>query len=365
MLLSGLILGMIALAIVAEAVTVALIDWQNYTGYRETIIAIISLIIVYIISRTHRLQLAVTLTIVVSVMAGLINGLMDPREVISGMLDYLIVPLWVGSLYISLKRLVQLIVVTLFGLLLVPLLNPSVAFNTIIVGPFCFLLITSILLLLITHYRNRLEQDRRAELDSLVVQVQRTNHDLFHAYDETIAAWSRILDLRDKETEGHSRRVAELTLRMARAYMGDNVDLVHIRRGALLHDIGKMGVPDRILLKEGPLDDQEWALMRMHPVYAYEMLQPITYLHPALDIPYCHHEKWDGSGYPRGLRGSEIPLAARIFAMVDVWDALTADRPYRAAWSRDRARAYIREQAGKHFDPDLVEPFLKLLEQQP
>jgi Response regulator containing a CheY-like receiver domain and an HD-GYP domain len=138
-------------------------------------------------------------------------------------------------------------------------------------------------------------------------------------------------------------------------------ELVHIHRGALLHDIGKMGIPDAILLKPGPLDEKEWAIMRTHPTLAVELLRPIAFLAPALDIPWCHHEKWDGTGYPRGLRGEEIPLPARIFAVVDVYDALTSDRPYRAAWSQERALAYIREQAGRHFDPRVVEVFEQVI----
>lgn len=142
----------------------------------------------------------------------------------------------------------------------------------------------------------------------------------------------------------------------------DAAQLAHVRRGALLHDIGKMGIPDAILLKPGPLTDEEWAIMHRHPQYAYEMLHPVQYLRPALEIPYCHHEKWDGSGYPRGLKGEEIPLSARIFAVADVWDALTSDRPYRPAWPQARALAYIREQAGKHFDPQVVRVFFEVIE---
>jgi len=162
----------------------------------------------------------------------------------------------------------------------------------------------------------------------------------------------------DKETEGHTQRVEKITLRIAKSMGIKNEELVQIRRGALLHDIGKMGIPDHILLKPGPLSDEEWVIMRKHPVYAYELLSPIAFLKPALDIPYCHHEKWDGSGYPRGLKGEQIPLAARIFAIVDVWDALRSDRPYRAAWPEMKTMEYIREQAGTHFDPAIVELFL-------
>ncbi len=194
--------------------------------------------------------------------------------------------------------------------------------------------------------------------------LQRSNLELSLAYDATIEGWSHALDLRDKETEGHTLRVTEITLRLAQAMGISEEELVHLRRGALLHDIGKMGVPDSILLKPGPLTDEEWVIMRRHPTYAYEMLAPINYLHPALDIPYCHHEKWDGTGYPRGLTGEQIPLAARLFAIVDVWDALRSDRPYRAAWPEAKVREYLREQAGTHFDPQVVEMFLAL-EQRP
>jgi PAS domain S-box-containing protein len=191
--------------------------------------------------------------------------------------------------------------------------------------------------------------------------LQHANLELVLAYDATIEGWSRALDLRDKETEGHTQRVTELTLQLARA-MGafGEAALVHIRRGALLHDIGKMGIPDGILLKAGPLTAEEWAIMRKHPQYAYDMLSPISYLRPALDIPYCHHEKWDGTGYPHGLKGEQIPLAARVFAMVDVWDALRSDRPYRQSWPEAQVLEYIKAQAGKHFDPKVVEAFLRL-----
>jgi len=181
------------------------------------------------------------------------------------------------------------------------------------------------------------------------------------AYDATIEGWSRAMDLRDEETEYHTQRVTSMVLELARAAgMGDE-ELVHVRRGALLHDIGKIGVPDHILLKPGKLTEEEWEVMRQHPVYAYEFLSPIEYLRPALDIPYCHHEKWDGTGYPRGLKGEEIPLAARLFAVVDVWDALRSDRPYRKAWSEAQTLTHIRSQSGKHFDPRAVDLFFQML----
>ncbi len=188
--------------------------------------------------------------------------------------------------------------------------------------------------------------------------LQSSNTDLILAYENTLAGWASALELRDKETEGHTRRVANLTARLAQAVGINPAELIHIHRGALLHDIGKMGIPDSIVLKPGPLTEAEWVIMRKHPEYAFDMISPISYLQQALDIPYCHHEKWDGTGYPRKLKGEQIPLAARVFAVVDVWDALTSDRPYRKAWPEDKARAYLREQAGKHFDPGMVKVFL-------
>ena len=195
---------------------------------------------------------------------------------------------------------------------------------------------------------------------ALFNNLQRSNTGLQRAYDATIEGWARALDLRDHETEGHSRRVTMLTEQLAVAMGVPDEQLVHVRRGALLHDIGKMGVPDYILLKPGPLSDDEWMIMRQHPVYAYEMLSPIEYLRRALDIPYCHHEKWDGSGYPRGLMGEQIPLAVRLFSVVDVWDALCSDRPYRRAWPADRVREYIGAQSGRHFDPAVVAAFMAM-----
>jgi PAS domain S-box-containing protein len=186
-------------------------------------------------------------------------------------------------------------------------------------------------------------------------KLQRSNTELVFSYDATIEGWSKAIALRDEMTADHSQNVTEKTVRMARIMgMSDN-ELVHVHRGALLHDIGKMGIPDNILLKPGKLNDEEWEVMRKHPVYAYEMLSHIPFLRPALDIPYCHHEKWDGTGYPRGLKGDEIPLSARIFAVVDVLDALLSDRPYRPAWPKKKAIEYIYEQAGTYFDPKVLE----------
>ncbi len=194
----------------------------------------------------------------------------------------------------------------------------------------------------------------------LFESIQRSNRFLEEAYDTTLEGWSRALELRDEETQGHTARVAELTMRLARAAGLPEEELVHVRRGALLHDIGKMGIPDGILLKPGPLSEEEWAVMRRHTTYAHELLSPVAFLGAALDIPYCHHERWDGTGYPRGLRGEAIPLAARVFSVVDSWDALSHDRPYRSAWPEDKVRAYLQEKAGSHYEKRLVDLFLAL-----
>ena len=192
----------------------------------------------------------------------------------------------------------------------------------------------------------------------LFEHLQSSNAELGMAYDSTLEGWANALELRDEGTEGHTRRVAELATRLAQALGIRENDILQIYRGAMLHDIGKMGVPDSIVLKPGPLTEKEWAIMRKHPQYAYDMLSSIAYLRPALDIPYCHHEKWDGTGYPRGLKGGQIPMSARLFAIVDVWDALNSDRPYRKAWLVEKTHQYIQEQAGLHFDPEVVKAFL-------
>ena len=197
---------------------------------------------------------------------------------------------------------------------------------------------------------------------TLFDDLQHSNSDLLQAYDKTIEGWSRALDLRDHETEGHTQRVTDLTTRLARNYGLKDADIAQIQRGALLHDMGKMGIPDSILLKPGPLTDDEWVIMKQHPRIAFDMLSPIDFLHLALDIPYCHHEKWDGSGYPRGLKGTQIPIAARLFAVVDVWDALRSDRPYRKAWEKEKVLDYIKSLSGKQFDPKVEKLFIQMIE---
>jgi HD-GYP domain-containing protein (c-di-GMP phosphodiesterase class II) len=190
------------------------------------------------------------------------------------------------------------------------------------------------------------------------------NEQLSKIYEETIEGWSKAIEMRDKEMEGHSQRVVDLTLELARKCGVDENDMIDIRRGAMLHDIGKIAIPDPILFKPGKLSEEEWLVMRKHPVYAKEFLSPITFLKKSIDIPFCHHEHWDGSGYPRGLKGNEIPLAARIFTIIDVWDALCSDRCYRPAWSQTDAKDYIITQSGKMFDPNIVEQFIFMLEEK-
>jgi HD-GYP domain-containing protein (c-di-GMP phosphodiesterase class II) len=204
-------------------------------------------------------------------------------------------------------------------------------------------------------------------IDSAVMfrELQKSNIELSLAYDATIEGLTRALDLRDKETEEHTRRVSDTTVKLA-VYLGvSDTNLIHIRRGAILHDIGKVAIPDRILLKPGPLAEDEWQIMRRHPGIAVDLLSSISYLAQALEIPHWHHEKWDGTGYPDHLRGEMIPFSARLFALVDVYDALTSNRPYRSAWSKQKTLQYIESQSGKHFDPAIVPKFVDYMNSHP
>lgn len=224
----------------------------------------------------------------------------------------------------------------------------------------------------VDNYRQTFETARGREVDMLIsscrVSVEQSDFictvanditELEEAYDQTIQGWARALELRDDETFAHTLRVTHATVALADSLNVLANELIHVRRGALLHDIGKIGVPDRILLKDADLTDEEWRTIKRHPEYARQLLEPIDYLRPAIDIPYRHHEKWDGSGYPDGLSGEAIPLAARIFAVVDVWDALRSDRPYRDAWSEERVLDHLESEKGSHFQPEIVEAFLE------
>jgi PAS domain S-box-containing protein/putative nucleotidyltransferase with HDIG domain len=210
--------------------------------------------------------------------------------------------------------------------------------------------------------QKELERELRKLNSELEDRVRARTSELAEAYDTTLEGWARALELRDKETEGHSRRVTEITLKIARAMKISEDNIEHIRRGAILHDIGKMSIPDEILHKPGKLTEQEREIIKEHPDTAYKLLSPIPFLKKALVIPYSHHEKWDGSGYPQGLKGEEIPLAARIFAVADVWDALGSDRCYNQAWQREKIIAYLAEESGRHFDPIIINIFFSLVE---
>lgn len=207
---------------------------------------------------------------------------------------------------------------------------------------------------------------RRNELSmiryELIEDLRKANRELVDAYETTLEGWSKALELRDYETKGHSQHVTGAAVSLARDMGVPEEELCHYRRGALLHDIGKMGIPDSILLKKGPLTEKEWEIMRCHPRYAYELLSSIEYLKPAMDIPYYHHERWDGTGYPCGLQAEQIPLAARIFSVIDVWHALSSDRPYRKAFSKEEVIDYLLVNKGSHFDPEVIDHFLALLE---
>jgi PAS domain S-box-containing protein/putative nucleotidyltransferase with HDIG domain len=194
-----------------------------------------------------------------------------------------------------------------------------------------------------------------------ITERKQAEKNLAEAYDTTLEGWAKALEMRDKETKDHSQRVVELTVALAKVLGIEGEELTHIRRGAILHDIGKMGIPDEILRKRGALTISERKIIEQHPTYSLELLSRIPYLEKALDIPYCHHERWDGNGYPRGLKGEEIPLAARIFSVVDVWDAICSDRPYSKAWSKEKAIQYLKEETGKYFDPEIVDTFLNLI----
>ena len=301
----------------------------------------------YALSRSRYTQAAVLIMLAMFVMNVFQNVLSGTSVNIAVTLSFLIpsyvlasiflTPLWATIYGVGVNGIVALL----------PILAPgSVDGFASFIGSVSVGMVVVVLCLIWTFNRNRIENDHRAAL--------------VDAYNTTLEGWSNALEIRDKETVGHSRRVTELTLNLGRLFGLEGDELEWIRRGSLLHDIGKMFIPDSILMKNTKLDDEEWNVMRTHPKIARDMLASISYLKPALDIPVFHHEWWNGKGYPYGLQGDQIPLAARIFAVVDVWDALLSDRPYRQAWTRDQVRKYIRDQSGKQFDPQVVDKFLEL-----
>jgi putative nucleotidyltransferase with HDIG domain len=319
-------------------------------GYRIPVADMIGygvLIATYILSRTRLTRVAVVVLLVMfplNVFENILSGTSYNLVVTLSFLlpSYILASIFLTSFWMGVFGYgVNLIVYIL------PVLAPQTVPRTgTIIGPLAVGLISVTLLIIFVENRNQIERDRQAELRK--------------AYDNTLEGWSRALELRDKETEGHSQRVTRLTLLLARACGLRGEELENIYRGALLHDIGKMAIPDAILSKKGPLDREEWIVMRTHPQIAYDMLSEIAFLKPAMVVPANHHEWWNGKGYPSGLCRDEIPLPARIFAVVDVWDALLSDRPYRKAWNKDAVLQYLKDQSGVQFDPAVVERFLAL-----
>jgi putative nucleotidyltransferase with HDIG domain len=302
---------------------------------------------IYALSRTRYCRIATVLLLGMFPLNVFANVIQGTTQNPTATLSYLGPGYILASIFVSEAGVALLGGLVTTGILLLPLVAPD-AFPgyTTIVGLASLSVIVVVLLVIAMRFRNQIERDHQAELRG--------------AYHHTLESWARALEIRDKETEGHSRRVTELALQLARACGIHGQELEHIERGALLHDIGKMGIPDAILHKRAPLSEDEWAVMRTHPRLAYELLAGIPFLDAALKIAAYHHERWDGKGYPFALRGEEIPLAARIFAVVDVWDALLSDRPYRRALPREQVVSYLREQRGTLFDPAIVDRFLSL-----
>jgi putative nucleotidyltransferase with HDIG domain len=324
-----------------------LLTVPHYRFPSADLIGYVILTVAYILSRTRLTNLAVFILLVMfpmNVFENIFSGTFINMAVT---LSYLLASYILASIFLTTFWMAVYGYGTNLFILLLPALAPKIVHGfPDIYGPLAVGLISVTLLIISIEHRNRVERDRRSELRM--------------AYDDTLEGWSRALEIRDKEMEGHSPRVTQLTLRLARACGLRGQDLDSIYRGALLHDIGKMAIPDAILSKKTSLDDEEWTVMRTHPKIAIDMLSAIAFLQPALVVPAYHHERWNGEGYPAGLRGEEIPISARIFSVVDVWDALLSDRPYRAAWTKQQALQYIKDQSGKQFDPAVVERFIAL-----
>jgi hypothetical protein len=282
----------------------------------------------------------------------LLHAVANQGEVTSTLV-WVLLPMVLCSLFFSIPAVAAVCVLHLVAMLLLPLVKPEVPFASL-GAALPFAVVLSVIILLVQRERELLEQHHQVELRA-------SREEMVQSYDDTLRGWAGALELREQEVQGHSWRVVDLTVDLARRMGVPESEIPSIRRGALLHDIGKMGIPDKILLKPGSLSEEEWQVMRQHTAYAARFLEGIPYLQPAMAIPCHHHERWDGSGYPDGLAGEQIPLPARIFAVVDSWDALLSDRPYRDAWPREHALRYIRDKAGMHFDPKVVEVFLKMV----
>ncbi len=275
----------------------------------------------------------------------------------SGILAYPIF-IMIGTLFFGKRAAVYFTIAAIGSLVILVYLEINGYVHPTI-GPTKFdILIPIVILLLVAGTLIRLVVEL---IENDLERVKQSEAELTRNYDLTLAAWARVLEYRDKETEGHSRRLVELSTRLARALGMSEEEIVHLRRGALIHDLGKLAIPDDILLKPGALDDVERKIMQQHPIYAKQMLANVTFLHSCIDVAYSHHEQWDGHGYPEGLKGEQIPIKARIFAVVDQWDALSSDRPYRKAWSWEEIITYLQENSGKIYDPQIVKVFLSLL----
>ena len=302
----------------------------------------------YLISRTRLTGLAAVIMILMFPMNVFSNIMEGTSQNIVATLMFLLPSFILASIFFSRIGVVVYGVLTTVVVILLPVLSPqTVSGFSVVIGSFSASILAVVLVVISISYRDQVERDRQNEIRE--------------AYNKTLESWSRALEIRDEETEGHSIRVTRLTINLARAFGKKREVLEHIYRGALLHDIGKMAIPDSILLKPAALDPEEWAIMKTHPKIAAEMLSGIPFLQPALVIAEYHHERWDGEGYPLGLRGEQIPLNARIFSVVDVWDALLSERPYRKAWTEEAAFHYLEEQRGKQFDPQVVDQFIAIL----
>jgi putative nucleotidyltransferase with HDIG domain len=305
------------------------------------------LVTTYILSRTRLTNLAVAILLIMFPMNVFQNILAGTSMNVYVTLSFLLPSYVLASIFLPGIWMAVFGYGTNLIIFMLPMLAPEMVPGLPeIIGPLAVGVISVTLLIIAIENRNQIERDRQSELRK--------------AYDSTLEGWSRAFEIRDKETEGHSQRVTRLTLKLARACGLRGDDLEYIYRGALLHDIGKMAIPDSILMKKTSLDDDEWVVMQTHPKIAFDMLSAISFLQPALVVPAYHHERWNGEGYPNGLRGEAIPLPARIFAVVDVWDALLSTRPYREAWTKEQALQYLKEQSGKQFDPAIVEKFIAL-----
>jgi putative nucleotidyltransferase with HDIG domain len=344
-LLSTFLLCLLPLFLAVNAVY--LISVPGYRVPAADLLGYVILAVTYLTSRSRFAMAAVAALLIMFPLNVFSNVLQGTSINVAATLSFMIPSYILASIFLSAFW------TGLYGygvsllMLLLPWLAPQVVPHLgVVLGPFAVSIIAVTLCIVAMIHRENIERERRTALQ--------------RDYDNTLAGWSRALEIRDKETEGHSHRVTDLTLQLARACGVRDEDLEYVYQGALLHDIGKMAIPDKILFKSSLLTEEEWDVMRTHPKVAYDMLSSISFLEKSLVIPAYHHEWWDGGGYPFGLKGQEIPLAARIFAVVDVWDALLSDRPYRKAWTKENVVQYFREQAGKQFDPEVVERFLAL-----